>query len=61
MQIETKQKTQPVTYIEALASLWCVKLRLGQYPVYISWTGAEQPPYLKDRKGEFKCEHVPSQ
>ena len=34
MQIEPEQKILPVTYIEALAALWCVKLRLGQYPVH---------------------------
>lgn len=30
MRIETEQKIQPVTHIEALASLWRLKLRLGQ-------------------------------
>ena len=35
MQIEAEQKVQPVTCIEALAALWRVKLRLGQYPIHI--------------------------
>ena len=43
MQIESEQRIPPVTYIEALAALWCVKLRLGQYPVHFvsrAWMGA---------------------
>lgn len=42
MQIESEQKIPPVTYIEALAALWCVKLRLGQYPVYLFRAGEER-------------------
>ena len=41
MQLETEQEIQPVTRIEALAALWRVKLRLGQYPIHILWTEAK--------------------
>ena len=42
MQIESKQKIKPVTRNEALSALWSVKLRLGQPPIHILWTEAEQ-------------------
>ena len=47
MQIKTEQKIKPVTHIEALAALWCVKLRLGQYPIHTLWMEAGQLTVLE--------------
>ena len=54
MRLETEQKIKLVTRIEALAALWRVKLQLGQYPMYISWTEAERPPVVERQQKRIR-------
>ena len=48
MRMETEHKIHPVTHTEALAALWRIKLRLGQYPIHILWTEKERPTFLSE-------------
>lgn len=49
--MQIKGKTRPVTYPEALAALWRVKLRLGQYPIHIRLE--DHTPASKKQKGRI--------
>lgn len=48
MRIESEQKIRLVTRIEALAALWCVKLRLGQCPCTLHRQRLSRGLRLKD-------------